>query len=45
MPVLKKIKSLTFNSSSYASKTSSFKLRTNLEEFNNVEEISDITIK
>lgn len=45
MPVLKKIKSLTFNGSSYASGASSFKLRTNLEDFSNVEEIGDVTIK
>lgn len=45
IPVLKKIKSLTFNGSSYASGASSFKLRTNLEDFSNVEEIGDITIK
>lgn len=45
IPLLRKIKSLTFNGASYPAGASSFKLRTNLEDFANVEEISDLTIK
>lgn len=45
VPVLKKIKSLTFNGASYAGAASSFKLRTNLEDFANVTEIGSVTIK
>lgn len=45
LPKLKKIKNLTFNGASYSGGASSFKLRTNLEDFANVTEIGEVNIK